>query len=381
MSNKTWWYISSAICVACVLLIYLMWYSAIDRYRPSEEQIVSTDVAERYLSGLHYDGAHSQPRVYVPTGVFVQSLKFVNASDVNITGYLWQRYDRNENGDLLQRFDDFKTVPGFVLPEQVDSVNTVIDEGYRREDGSELTIGWYFDVTLRQPFDYSLYPLDQHNVWIRLWHQEFDGNVVLVPDLSSYKDTAAGVAFGLDHELVPGGWKIEETFFFYRSENYDTDFGIDSYIGQTGFPELHFNVVVSRKFMNAFVINLVPLIVVITLLFSVMMIVTSDEKKMGTFGFSTSGALGTASALFFVVMLAHIQLREQFAGAGIVYLEWFYLVTYVAILLVSLDIYVFTAGKPEGRLRFVFYRDNLLAKLLYWPTILVTLTLVTLWFF
>ena len=50
----------------------------------------------------------------------------------------------------------------------------MISEEYRRRQGSEEVIGWYFDVTVRQAFDYSKYPLDTQDVWLRLWHKDFD---------------------------------------------------------------------------------------------------------------------------------------------------------------------------------------------------------------
>ncbi|GAB4519661.1 MAG: hypothetical protein Tsb0020_38240 [Haliangiales bacterium] len=381
MSDKHWWYATTSVCLVCLLLIVLQWLRAVDTYQPSQPQLTDNQSVSELLANADYPGAAESPQIRVPTGVFIQSLNFMSASDVNITGYVWQRYHLDTHAALLSRYNSFQEVAGFTLPEQVVSNNTITREAYRHRQGRELVIGWYIDVTVRQPFDYGHYPLDKHDIWLRLWHQEFDGNVVLTPDLDAYDSTALGVAFGLDHELVPGGWHIEDTFYYYRTENYDTNFGIDRYIGQKGFPELHFNIVVSRKFVNAFIINLVPLMVVIALLFSVIMIVTSSEKRAGVFGFSTSGSIGTTSALFFVVMLAHIQLRQQFAGAGIVYLEWFYLITYIAILLVSLDIYIFTAGSNSGWLRLVFYRDNLVVKLAFLPGILIALTLVTLAFF
>ena len=49
--------------------------------------------------------------------------------------------------------------------------------------------------------------------------------------------------------------------------DYDTNFGIDDYAGEKGFPELHFNLVVGRKFTNALVTNLTPLIIVASMLF------------------------------------------------------------------------------------------------------------------
>ena len=133
----------------------------------------------------------------------------------------------------------------------------------------------------------------------------------------------------------------------------------------------------TRTFTDVFIINLVPLIVVAVLLYSVLVTTTADPNQSERFGFSAASAIGTASALFFVVMLAHIALREQFAGSGLVYLEKFYLTIYGAILLVSVDVYLFSKENLPGWLHFIKDNDNAVVKVAYWPVILGTLAFNT----
>lgn len=407
MSIRAWARVAVAICAISICAIGFAWYREVTTYRPADAQLVDDAAVARALQQEMPARDGDEPRVLVPTGIFIQSVAFTSASDVNVTGYIWQRYSKdlrlcranatgNATGpgaapgggecDQWSKYADDAcdcVSIGFVLPEQVESSSTVIEEAYTRRDGDTVVIGWYVDVTLRQPFDYSKYPLDSHDVWIRMWHADFDRNVVLTPDLASYTVAGAtrpGNAFGLDQDIVPGGWTIEETFFSYKPAKYDTNFGIQGYVGQTDFPELHFDIVLRRKFINAFIVNLVPLLVVLMLLFAILMTVTGDKDRSEVFGFSTSGAIGTASALFFVVMLSHIQLREAFPGAGIVYLEYFYLATYVVILLSSLDFYLFssTGGRTGTHPRIIHYEDNLIPKLAFWPVILLGLAVITL---
>ena len=371
MSEKFWWYVALAICLVLIGTIYFLWHHEVNTYMPNPGEMFDRSGVENYLKGNKATGDATEPQIYVPTGIFIQSLKFVNTTDSNVTGYIWQKYSDDVPADISR---------GFIFPEQVSSGDTVINEEFRRKNGSIEVIGWYFDVTLRQPFDYSKYPLDKHSVWIRMWHKDFDRNVILTPDLDSYDSTRPGDAFGIDDDMVQGGWIIHETYFQYKNGDYDTNFGIDDYAGEKEFPELYFNIVVGRKFTNAFVINLVPLIIVASMLFSLLMITTSEKEKVTTFGFTTSGAISTTAALFFVVMLAHIHIREKFLGAGIVYIEQFYLTIYAAILLVSLNIYFFSAGRIGGR-SFIHYRDNFIPKVAFWPLLLVVLTFITFVYF
>ncbi len=108
-----------------------------------------------------------------------------------------------------------------------------------------------------------------------------------------------------------------------------------------------------------------------------------DSKLRGwyfdKFGFNTSGALATASALFFIVLLAHIEVRQQFFDSPLVYIEYFYLIMYLAILLCALNAYAFSISEKK-RFNLVMYRDNPIPKLAFWPLLLSMMALATVFF-
>jgi hypothetical protein len=226
-------YLILAICLGCVAFIGYRWYHEITVYVPNPGQLSSQATVDTALR----DGAAHPDRLLIPTGLFIQSVAFVTANDANITGYVWQKYRAGIPASVSR---------GFVFPEQVSSSDTVIQEAYRRMEGDVEVIGWYFDVTVREPFDYSKYPLDTQDIWLRIWHQDFHRDVVLVPDLTAYDSTGIHDIFGVDADLVPGGWTIADTFFSYRRMTYDTNFGIADYVGQRDFPELYFTVTLRR---------------------------------------------------------------------------------------------------------------------------------------
>ena len=72
-------------------------------------------------------------------------------------------------------------------------------------------VGWYFEVTLRQSFNYKKYPLDHKTVWIRMWPRNFLKRTLLFPDFAAYSSTELEDAFGFDTDIVLGNWEIEET--------------------------------------------------------------------------------------------------------------------------------------------------------------------------
>lgn len=106
------------------------------------------------------------------------------------------------------------------------------------------------------------------------------------------------------------------------------------------------------------------------------MAVSGDETLVDKFGFNTTGAITACSALFFVVLLAQVQVRQLFSGSGLTYIEFFYLIMYIVILLVALNAYVFSLGNL-GYCNVVFHRDNFIPKLVYGPVVLGMMAIIT----
>ncbi len=98
----------------------------------------------------------------VPTGVYLQSFEFLNSSNVEMAGFIWQKYGP-EIPDHVMR--------GVVLPDAVDEAYKA-EEAWRIERDGVEEIGWYFSGTIRQNFDYQLYPFDRQDIWLLLWTPE-----------------------------------------------------------------------------------------------------------------------------------------------------------------------------------------------------------------
>ena len=304
----------------------------------------------------------------IPTGVFIQSFEFLNANNVEVAGYVWQTYGPTVPDDVAR---------GFVLPEAVAEAYEA-EEAYRIEqDGGEL-IGWYFNATLRQSFDYARYPFDRQDVWIRLWHRDFDRGVLLVPDLASYRDLDPATLPGLEAQFVYGSWDPEFTAFSYATNDYNTDFGFAAGFERAALPELYFNVGVKRDFLNPFIAHVAFVLAIAVLLFGLLVLTTDDEDLKGRFGLSTAGVLGSCSGLLFAVILQHNQIRGATASQQIVYLETLPFVLYAFIVLVALNAILLASPFDLWLVR---YRHNLLPVLLYWPALIGLVWLVTLAYF
>lgn len=361
----------------CTILVYQ--WKQINLYDPDRIEMSRFCDIEKLLSEYieTLTPQNNTNLIQLKTGIQITSLKFASASDVHLTGYIWQHFEKGEHDNIKRTEQNIP--PGFIFPEQVDRGNNSEPfQVFRQVKGNVETIGWFFEVTLRQPFKYDLYPFDHKTVWVRLWSNDFNSNIVLTPDLASYDSTSDGALFGIADDIVLGNWIRENTYFDYTNSKYTTDFGLDNETRLKQLPELRFNIVLKRRFDNAFIVYLLPLFLVAILLFSALLTVSDNPSRIQLMGFSVSQFIGGSSALFFVILLAHIQLREQFASSGIVYLERFYILMYCYLVLVTANVYCFTIRGPKV-LPFLWYEDNLIIKLLYWPILILAMILISIW--
>ncbi len=304
--------------------------------------------------------------VFIPTGLFVQSMEFATANNTVLTGYIWQKFQLGVH-DHIKR--------GFIFPELSSSDDIDIEEQFRRKENGIETVQWFFRVVLRERFDYSHYPFDKANIWIRLWSNDFDHNAVLIPDLEAYTLINPTSLPGLEKDLFLPGWTFQESYYDYKYNTFSTDFGKVSHRGHEIIPEMYFNIVARRNFLGPFISNLIPIIVVSFMLFGLLMIGSKHSEKSNWLNFNAQDILASCAALIFVIILAHIDLRGTLASEGILYLEYFYFVMYIATLLVTINAILFSW---DIKLNLIQYQDNLIPKLLFWPLITGSLLILTL---
>jgi hypothetical protein len=369
MSQHILWRISVLVSLFGLGVICMMWYIAHSTYQPNPETLTSSETVTTFLN-RHQPTSHvplSEKPVYVPTGFFVQSLRFMSKVDVQVKGYIWQKYPLNMAEPISQNF---------ILPEVVEAADTFTQtEMYREKQENHEVIGWYFEGIFRHQFDYHKYPLDHKTVMIRLWPKDFTRNVIFTPDFDAYPKNVRN-QLGLENDIVLQGWELDETFFEYHMNDFQTDFGIGQLSGLHERPELSFNIVITRNFKNAFIVHLMPLVVVLIMLFTLLSSIYKDPQKKEIFGVNVQGIIGSCSSLFFIVMLCHIHLRNSSLGSEVVYVEYFYFLSYFVLLVVAINGFVYLSGKlPHWK--WIHCNDNLIIKVLFWPFISVTAALFT----
>ncbi|MDM8560742.1 hypothetical protein [Candidatus Parabeggiatoa sp. HSG14] len=326
-----------------------LWY--LTQTAPFNEKHGTTMIVDE--TGLQkFLASHTKPKEHlfqVPTGIFVESVKFSEISNVTFSGYIWQKYTDNIHKDLSR---------GFIISE---AESSEITEAYRLKKEQTEVIGWHFRATVRHQFYHARYPFDRRELSLQIAHKDFDKNVILTPDLEAYEITNPSVRPGIKHEVVLSGWRVLKSFFNYHNHHKEINLGIDNFIEHSRFSHLHFTLLLKREFLAPFITNVLPLVIVATILFSLQMWL----GKTTTFIRSLIG-------LFFGILLAHIRLRGSIITPELIYLEFFFLVVYCGVLYTTFSFFLYRYEIDVG-----YYRDGLVTKLLFWPIILISCFIMT----
>lgn len=321
--------------------------------------------ADDYIADWNAKIGSSGGAPHIKTGVMLQSVEFKSGANVQVAGYIWMTFPQ----DLPEGY-----VKGFVLPDAVTEAYSA-KEAYRtRQANGDETIGWYFAATMRRALDYSRYPFDRPDIYVRVWAQDFSRGGVIVPDFDGYIDLTPSSLPGIEDQMVYGGWNPVFSGFSYDVNYYNADYGYRSDKTGTGAPEMHFNFVLKRDPINPFTDQLFYAGTVALLIFGLLSLTTANQEDRGRFGISTAGVLGSVSVLLFGIIAKQTSLRTGLDSQTLTYLETLPIMLYVMLLLTALNAILVSAPFD---VKILDYRNNLLPELLYWPILLTGLFTVT----
>ena len=339
--------------------IGFLWYFSLNFHIPEKDRGIEIGdraalnrFQNRYMD--HCMKNHLPEPLFVPTGILIDTLHFNSANDLATSGYVWQKY-RSGKHDHLAR--------GFIFSA---SDNRQIMELMRsRENGWEI-ICWRFSVTIRSRISYSGYPIDHGCIRIKLLYRGLNENVILVPDLSSYSLVAPTLLPELSSGIFLPGWTLEETSFELKNQKEGIRHDIIDTISRQNLPSLMLRILIERNFVNAFISNLTPLILVSLLLFTILCIAEAID---------TGRFIAICVAMFIVIVFSHIDTRKAIAIQEVFYLEYFFFLFYGILFFVVLNAIKVVGPKKS---RFFSYRNNMISKLLYWPLLSGALFIITL---
>lgn len=358
--------LSTAWSLLLLLALLFTWRTIVidDRWsKPIGTLIASPGVLDDFIA--RNPESFAQYDYLISTGIYLQSFEFHNASNIEMSGFVWQTY----GADIPEQVRR-----GIVLPEALGEAYRA-EEAWRIErDGAEH-IGWYCSGVFRQNFDYRLYPFDRQNIWLRLWTPEVAENVALVPDFAAYRDLTPSSLPGIDTQFVYGGWDPISSEFTYDLLDYNVDFGLGYGFSGAPEPELYFNFAVARDYLGPMLEHLVLEAAIAILLFVLLLLMDDGSESHHRTGLTIFDLSVAAGGLLFAVILDHNGIRAAVESQSVIYLEWVSLLLVVFIVLVVLSAVLQLNG---WRVPILNYRGNLVPVLLYWPALLGALLVVTL---
>ena len=321
-------------------------------------------------------------------GMQITSVEFATTEVIKVQGIVWQTF--HDRGAFREEIP-IKT--GLFLPDAIEGTGLIDSKnaayGPRRQFQDEQ-FGWYFNAIFPTEFDFTRYPFDRERVSIRIIPNDLGRGVLNVPDLNNYDTLLPSELPGVHENLSIDGWNVNRSYFNYNVSDPGTEFGlVNTTLDHT--TELAFNVEISRSFIGPFISNMLPLVVIALLLFVAVMITTKmphfvlaiagrtpalGSGELGSSGsinytgsptyglIATMAVMAYTVSLFFAIVLAHARLRGQFPDAGVLYLEWYYFVAYLAVLGVTINAISYAAHVGGG---FIHFRENLIPRVSYWP--------------
>lgn len=385
-ARSSQWVLAIVASCACIATIATLWY-----------------IAKKYPSFTYYDAAHTiipienkvalytfldnlqttqtteiEPLVddkkldyylayryklgrYIPTGTFIHYMHFISESQVQIVGYVWQRYFDGTHDDVVR---------GFVLPQATSDAS--ITELFHKKIERQETIIWRVNATLNQNFSYTRYPFDTRQITIQLWHADFGQNIILVPDLDSYPLLTATSLPGLSGNAYIPNWQFKSSYFGYQNYLYNSLFGLYTYgpfgiynlFNKSHTPELHFVATTQRLLMDTLIDDLLPLFLIALLLFVVFI------TDIGH-GYQVFAAY---ASIFFGIVVAQLHFRGKIPSNQLVYFENIYVIMYLALIITLM----FTLLKLQNNdPNSPGVKQGKMAEILYWPILLTTIIILT----
>lgn len=341
---RIFWVLSIPLCLIYILgSIYIckLGLDYQDKSVKERNAILNKSLLEDYKLDYikHSLASHNQSPVFVPTGIFLESIDFTGSNSVDIKGIIWQKYYKGIH-DGIERTMNL-----------VNANSLTLNKFFEREFNDHTLIEWEFKLNMNPEFNYSKYPFSSDNLWLELGSYEFDKNIVLVPDLSAYELGSSKYLPGLNQKITSRGWEISNSYFSYEYTQYNTNFGIDGFIGQRGYPELFFNVIMRPNIINVFISNFLPIGIAIFLIYGIFKTATGHY------------VIRPYATIFLALIFLQISLRSRLGASEIIYIEYYYFLTYFIMAGVSLNAVLV----QNSNWWVVHYKNNLISKLFFWP--------------
>ncbi len=367
-SVKKLYFLSFVSALLILIAISFLWYVSL-KYSNHRKQdsfkVLTRKDLKRYINNLETKSLVYP--IYVPMGIYIESMSFKSASVISVYGQIWLKYKINETENLSKELIVSNSTDGGKFKKI----------SVKKENDYEI-IHWSFTADINQNFKYITYPLDQENIHIIIKHLDLDNNFFLIPDFDAYKILTPSYCFFIKNNQILKNWEIDKTYFEYRVELSKTNFGLPKFVNSLKDENLTFNIEIRRNYFNIFIARIIPLFVIMILIFSSILFITKDTDTAKFLGMAPAKLISTLAGMFFVLILSHINIRTTLEIDKIFYFEYFYFIMYFFLFYFTINIVVYSLFE---NIPFIHYKNNLISKLCFWPVLFILVYSVTLFIF
>ena len=329
--------------VGLIILIVIIYHTPVQIRQGKEAVITNETSLKAYLNEQQQKASSRYEEIItIPTGIILYSLSFPDTGHLSFTGHIWQKY--STKGKQVER--------GFIIPEakSYGSTELSIVEKYRKVESDTETIGWEVSATLPQYRNYSKYPFDRHKVTIPIVPKDPNHAIILVPALADYRNIVGEKLIGLEPDTKISEFTIQKTFFSYITTMQPATYGIPAEESVISRTDLNFNLILIRGLLNAFIVYVIPILVILFSLFAVFYKMWGDA---GT-------AIASYTGLLFALIVLHGNLRSNYSVSGFLYIEYLLFLAYITILLFIIHI-LLESKKPKMDF------PTAMLRLFFWP--------------
>ena len=374
-NTKNLWRFSFSLGSILFLNIIFIWYINIDKdlFNDHDQQIkILSDITiDNYLKVRNKKLKQIDPLlevVEIPTGVFLYDIDFKNAYDVAIIGKIWQKIPDNF---------DLRNESTFTFPQaSATGISVRIRPMGKEHIDNYWLYSYDFNATIQFDFDYLKYPLNYKKLDLQITYPHVQDNVVLTPDIQSYEFVEPSFIPGVSYDIYMPNSKVLESYFSFHEHNFYSNLGKKNNTGLKETAVLTFNVFIKNVILSSIISNIIPIFIISIMIFLLPFTVDKREGEV-----KEGGALNiiqAAGGFFFVLLLSHIQLRNNIETPGLIYLETFYFVLYFMLAIMSTAVMLFLKTNDYPILE---YKHNLIFKISYWPILLLAIYIITLFIF
>lgn len=318
-------------------------------YQPSAQAIVVRDETnlDKFVAFLDLDAKQRSEKrpIVIPTGIIIHTLTFPDSNRVSVSGYVWQKFNKN-----------MKVIRGIRFPEAAEAK---FEEILQKPNAQQEIKGWNFTASFMQKHRYSWFPFDKVHIDIAIASADFENNVILAPDFNDYRSLDIDPYPGVINKIVIPGFNLERSYFSFATIPANDEVGLEGLRQVTEKVQLHYNIILERTLTNPFIIFLLPLLIILFSMFAVFLVTFRGNTKKDVFK-----SLSAYTALFFSMVILHQTLRSQYQAGELLYIEYFFFFTYITLLLLILHALII---KVSHLTAFVNTHISPYLRLFFWP--------------